>query len=129
MKGLKMNIYDLHSELTTQTIPMRTHTKVPDPLDLTIEDFPFALEVDGRKYLVLDADAIDRCGKLMDVPSDRIEAHNRESDASRQELQGIRAEIEYMMGVSKMTKDQIKSRLAKLHEELGVAIDNLPWME
>jgi hypothetical protein len=35
----------------------------------------------------------------------------------------------YLMGVSKMTKDQIKSRLAKLHEELGVAIDNLPWME
>jgi hypothetical protein len=124
-----MNIYDLHSKLTTQTIPMRTHTKVPDPLDLTIEDFPFALEVDGRKYLVLDSDAIDRCGKLMAVPSDRIEANNRESDASRQELQCIRDEIEHMMGVSKMTKDQIKSRLAKLHEELGVAIDNLPWME
>jgi hypothetical protein len=108
---------------------MRTYPKVPDPLDLAVEDFPFALEVDGRKYLVLDADAIGRCGKLMAVPSDRIEANNRESDASRQELQGIRDEIEYMMGVSKMTKDQIKSRLAKLHEELGTAIDNLPWME
>lgn len=124
-----MNIYDLHSELTTQTIPMRTHTKVPDPLDLTIEDFPFCLEVDGRKYLVLDSDAIDRCGKLMKVPSDRIEANNRESDASRQELQGIRDEIEYLMGVSKMTKDQIRSKLYKLNEQLGTAIDNLPWME
>ena len=125
-----MNIYDLHSELTTQTIPMRTHTKVPDPLDLTVEDFPFCLEVDGRKYLVLDADAIDRCGKLMDVPSDRIEAHNRESDASRQELQGIRDEIEYLMcRLDLRTKVQIKSRLSKLTEELGTAIDNLPWME
>ena len=125
-----MNIYDLHSELTTQTIPMRSHTKVPDPLDLTIEDFPFCLEVDGRKYLVLDADAIDRCGKLMDVPSDRIEAHNRESDASRQELQGIRAEIEHIVEtINKTTKDQIRSKLAKLNEQLGTAIDNLPWME
>lgn len=124
-----MNIYDLHSKLTTQTIPMRTHTKVPDPLDLTIEDFPFALEIDGRKYLVLDSDAIDRCGKRMEVPGDRIEAHNRESDASRQELQGIRDEIEYLIGASKMTKDQIKTKLAKLNEQLGTAIDNLPWME
>ena len=124
-----MNIHELHQELTTQTIPMRTHTKVPDPLDLTIEDFPFCLEIDGRKYLVLDSDAIGRCGKLMKVPRDRMDQNNRESDASRQELQGIRDEIEYMMGVSKMTKDQIKSRLAKLHEELGAAIDNLPWME
>lgn len=124
-----MNIHELHQELTTQTIPIRTHTKVPDPLDLTIEDFPFCLEVDGRKYLVLDSDAIDRCGKRMEVPGDRIEAHNRESDASRQELQGIRDEIEYLIGASKMTKDQIKTKLAKLNEQLGTAIDNLPWME
>ena len=125
-----MNIHEVHSELTTQTIPMRTHTKVPDPLDLAVEYFPFCLEVDWRKYLVLDADAIDRCWKLMKGSSERIEANNRESDASRQELQGIRAEIAHMMEtINKTTKDQIRSKLYKLNEQLGTAIDNLPWME
>jgi hypothetical protein len=124
-----MNISELHRELSTSGIPLKFYLQVPDPIDLAIEEFPFALGIDGRKYLVLDSEAIKRCGDLTKMGTDSKERFNRQSDGSRQELQEIKDEIEAVVGLSKLTKEQMRSRLLKICGKIEHAIDNLPYAE
>ena len=124
-----MNITELHHELSTTGFVMKTYWKIPDPLDLAVEDFPFCLEIDGRKLLVLDADSIKRCGELTKLGAESKDKFNREADESKQMLEEIKDEIEAVVGLSKLTKDEMRSRLLKICGKIEHAIDNLPYAE
>lgn len=124
-----MTPYDLYDKLNDSNMIMKTYDVMPVGIDLAVADFPFCLSTEGKQFLVLDGDCINKCFTL--PPSQEyLDKHfNVQGDASRADIEDLRGMIEDILLNKKLTKEGLRGKLDTIRDRLETIKDNLPYAE
>ncbi len=123
------DVHALYGKLNDSNMIMKTYYAMPSGIDLAVADFPFCLAIDGKVFLVLDAECVKKCFTL--PPSQEyLDRHfNVQGDASRAEIEDLRGMIEDVLLDKKITKEGLRHKLDIVRDRLENIKDNLPYAE